>query len=268
MEKRKLLLVSISAGIFLVIAIGAAIVFTPQDPVVAPTTVALYPAPGGTAIPAAPVEPQVVQTLPVPVSPMVDPVELVRVPVDNLGLLPAPEGIRTQDEPRVITVSPPSAVAVPGTPPPARPIAPTPAPAKPAPASKPVPAPAAPKPAAPVAATPRVTTPSTAEPASINAAPASARRSVTPPPRPGSVQNDFWVQAGSFTTMANAEKAQDALAGRGITSIIENRATGNDNWFRVRVGPYPSKDEANHWRHLIAEIGGFEQSLVWQTIRN
>jgi len=251
MEKRKLLLVAISAGIFLVIAIGAAIVFTPQEPAVTPTAVVIYPAPGGAAINVTPPAPHAWQPPPVIIHPApVDPVELVRIPVDGLGLQPPSAGVGQPGEfvaaepaaPRVITVPRPTAAAIPAAPA-------TPPPTAPAPA----PAPVAARPAPPPAARP--------------APPPAAAQPAPPRPAPVSVQNDYWVQAGSFSTLANAEKARDALTHLGITSIIENRTVGNANWFRVRVGPYPSQDEADYWRYLIRAISGFEQSMVWQTAR-
>jgi len=265
MEKRKLLLVAISAGIFLVIAIGAAIVFTPQQ-AVAPSRVAtVYPAPGGTAINVTPpiAIPQPPPVIPVPVHPVpaapVDPVDMVRRPVDNLGIQPAPQGvIRPREEfvvtgqpdpvvPTVITVQRPTAAAVPApppTPPPARTVAPA-----PAPAPRPAPVAAAPRPAPPPQA------------------------AVQPRLNGGAFISDYWIQAGSFSTMANAERAQESLASWGINSIIETRMVDGRNWFRVRIGPYPSQDEANHWLALIRSIDGFDSDLeryrpaVWQTAR-
>ena len=266
MEKRKLLLVAISAGIFLVIAIGAAIVFTPQDAVVTPRAATFYPAPGGTAINVTPPAPHMMGQPPtpigvdgvdgtaaatrVPAAPAqpapVDPVGLVRGPVDHLGLQPPPEGVARQGgdfvvtgdgqaTPTVINVPrPTTAAAIPDPPPAARPAAPAPV-ARPAPAPAPAPAP--------------------------RPAPAARR------PAPAITQTDYWVQAGSFSTIVNAERAKEELASRGITSIIESRAVGDANWFRVRVGPYTSQDEANHWRYLIVSISGFEESMVWQTAR-
>jgi len=248
MEKRKLLLVAISAGIFLVIAIGAAIVFTPQQNITPSGVAAIYPAPGGatgiTVIPP-PAFGEIPPAEPVPVIPApLDPVGMVRVPVDNLGLQPPPGGaVRPggdfvvtgpgQAAPgTVINVPRPTAAAVPAAPPPARTVAPVAAPRPPAP---PAPAPA---------------------------------RAAAPP-----VQNDYWVQAGSFSTIANAERAQDSLAFWGITSIIETRTVDGRNWFRVRIGPYPSQDEADYWLALIRAIDGFDSDLdryrpaVWQTAR-
>jgi len=234
MEKRKLLLVAISAGIFLVIAIGSAIVFTPQETVVITRPAVAYPAPGGTALNVTPSF-AIEQAPPVVLQPPpVDPIDLVRGPVDTLGLQPPPEGAARQDGAIVVNVQRPTAAAVPDTP---RTVAPPPRPA-PAPAARPAPP-----------------------------SPAPAR------PAPVRVQNDYWVQAGSFSTMANAERARDDLAYWGITSIIESRVVDGRNWFRVRIGPYASQDEANHWLALIRAIDGFNSEheryrpAVWQTAR-
>jgi len=77
--------------------------------------------------------------------------------------------------------------------------------------------------------------------------------------------DDFWVQAGSFSTIARAEGVKDTLANKGITSIIENRVLDGTTYYRVRVGPYTSKNEADYWLGLIQSINGFESSQVWQS---
>ncbi|MCL2094052.1 MAG: SPOR domain-containing protein [Treponema sp.] len=75
------------------------------------------------------------------------------------------------------------------------------------------------------------------------------------------------MQTGSFSSIARAEGAKASLADRGITSIIENREVDGRPFFRVRVGPYTSQNEADYWLNLIQEISGFEDSQVWQTQR-
>jgi len=252
MEKRKLLLVAISVGIFFVIAIGAAIVFTPhpQEVIVASRVAPFYPVPGVTAInvtPTAPGEGQQAAEQPVIQVAPVDPVGLVRAPVDGLGLQPPPGGairqggdiVVTGPGETVINVPRPTTVAVPDTPPPP--------PQRVQPAPAPRPAAPAPRPAAP--------------------APAPAR----PAPRPAQI--DYWVQAGSFSTITNAERAKEALASSGIASIIETREVDGRSWFRVRIGPYTSQNEANYWLALIRSIDGFNSEYeryrpaVWQTAR-
>ena len=247
-EKKKLLLVTISVGIFLVLAIGAAIfVIAPKK---APDSSAALtshgygtnisvPAPSGTQAPVLDNPEQgAVQTSPV------DAVEMVRASGDVPGLKTAPEGTARQGNDfyingatqTVISVPKPATAAVPNA----------------APAEKAVSAPAAKKPAeAPkpaVAAAPKSSTPA------AKAAPAQPK-----------VYDDYWVQTGAFSTVAKAQGVKETLANKGITSIIENRDVDGKTLFRVRVGPYTSKNEADYWLSLIKSIGGFEDSQVRQT---
>jgi DedD protein len=241
MEKKKLLLVAISVGVFLVIVIGASIlVFSPRTP--SPAAAAMRPA---KPVPAEKVEePSVVSETPA----TVNAVELVKSFDDIQGLQTPPEDkaqdnvfyIYGENPSEVVTVDRsapagnrlivdvprPSAPAVPDTPRAARPA--------PAPAARTTPAPRA---AAPAAKT----------------------------PAPSRAQDNYWVQTGSFSTVARAEAVKDTLSAKGIKSLVENREVQGKTYFRVRVGPYTSKNEADYWLALIKSIHGFEESLVFKT---
>jgi DedD protein len=80
------------------------------------------------------------------------------------------------------------------------------------------------------------------------------------PARP--VRSDYWVQTGAFSAKVRAEGARETLAGKGIASIIENRVVDGKTWYRVRVGPYTSENEANYWLSLVKTIDGFADSQV------
>jgi DedD protein len=54
------------------------------------------------------------------------------------------------------------------------------------------------------------------------------------------------------------------LNAKSINSSIENREVNGTLWYRVRVGPYTSEDEAVYWQKLIVTIEGCENSQVWQ----
>ncbi|MDR1837847.1 MAG: SPOR domain-containing protein [Treponema sp.] len=79
--------------------------------------------------------------------------------------------------------------------------------------------------------------------------------------------NDYWIQAGAFLAKVRAEDTKELLASKGFTSIVENREIDGRLWYRVRLGPYTSESEANHWLFLIKTIDGFEESQVRQTVR-
>jgi len=247
MEKKKLLLVAISVGVFLALTIGAAILFfAPKDvpasamasarPVQAVDTGITVPTPG----------PSVSQdSTPQPSS--LDPVELVNA---TPGLRQAPEGTTKQGDDyyvggsgktteTVISVPKPSTAAVPDTPPAGK-AASTPAQTQ---------TQTAPKPAA---TTVTVTT-------------AAVQTQTKPASTQTKIYNDYWVQTGAFSTIARAEGVKNTLSSKGITSIIENREVDGKTVFRVRVGPYTSQNEANYWLSLIKSINGFEDSQIRQT---
>jgi len=77
--------------------------------------------------------------------------------------------------------------------------------------------------------------------------------------------NDYWVQTGAFSAKANAEGVKETLAVKGITSIIDNREIDGKTWYRVRVGPYTSENEAKYWLALVQTIDGFTDSQIRQT---
>ena len=246
-EKKKLLLVTISVGIFLVLVIGTAIFViapkkTPDNSAAITSreqTNISVPPPSGSQTPVMDsVEQGTVQTSPV------DAVEMVRTSGDVPGLKAAPEGTARQGNDfyingatqTVISVPKPATAAVPNA----------------APAEKTVSAPAPKKPA------------ETPKPAAT-AAPKSSTPAAKAAPAQPKVYDDYWVQTGAFSTVAKAQGVKETLANKGITSIIENRDVDGKTLFRVRVGPYTSKNEADYWLSLIKSIGGFEDSQIRQT---
>jgi DedD protein len=274
MEQKKLLLVAISVGIFLVIVIGAAMLALGSGNSVSSAALAaasrprpIPPGAAGTAEAFPPaVEPGYAQGT-APQTPA-DPAELPRSPEAIPGLNAGPDGAPLQQNnfyingspekvspgetgetgtPRtVITVAPRTAAGVPDEPPAGRAV------------SRPPAAPAASRPAQTTASRPAAQAarpPVQAKPA---AAPAKA-------PEPARVYDNYWVQTGSFSVKARAEGVKETLASKGISSIIENREVNGKTFFRVRVGPYTSQEEADYWLPLIRSINGFENSQVWKT---
>jgi len=98
----------------------------------------------------------------------------------------------------------------------------------------------------------------TPPPARPQATPAPAAR---PAPAPAT-RNNFWIQAGAFSSKVRAELVKESLEAKGIASIIENRNINGRTYYRVRVGPYLSENEANYWLALVRSIDGFALSQV------
>ncbi|MCL2067709.1 MAG: SPOR domain-containing protein [Treponema sp.] len=232
-EKKKLLLVAVSVGVFLVILISAAIlILTPRSlgGRAAFSSAPIPPGAGGAAFTPPDFNDQTdtaIQT-----QPFAEASQETNIYFDNEEYTADLDTSRvTIDIPKPTTAAVPDVVETP----------------RPAPvASRPAAAPAQTRPAARV------------EPARA------------PAPRTVAAQNrinDYWVQTGAFTAMVRAEGAKELLASKGITSIIENRELDGRMWYRVRVGPYTSETEANYWLALVQSIDGFSESQVRQTVR-
>jgi DedD protein len=132
-----------------------------------------------------------------------------------------------------------------------------PGPAKDAP-PKPAAAPAeAPKPAeAPVAAAPSVApTPAPASPPPAAAAPVPAKAAEPAPGAEPAKAGTFSVQLAAFID----DKGANALAGKlkksGYPSYVEPYTTSRGTLWRVRVGPYPSRDAAEAARTKLKGDG-------------
>jgi DedD protein len=255
MEKKKLLLVAVSVGVFLVIVVSAAIlIFTPKAAETGVSLSAARPIPAGApgAVPSAE------RTQPA----TVDAADMVRNAEGIQGIQPPPQATAFQENHfyingenageltaveagadggsrTVITVPKPSTAAVPDT---------------------------------PVESAGRSAPRQTVPPAASRPAPAPAK-TISPAPRPAArpaapetrTYNDYWVQTGAFTAKVRAEGVKETLASKGIASIIENREVDGRTWYRVRVGPYTSENEANYWLALVKSIDGFGDSQVRMT---
>jgi DedD protein len=264
-EVKKLLLVAVSVGIFLVIIIGAAIlILTPKVQQDNTAFSSSMPVSAGRTQPG-----------------NADPSEMLRNSDKILGIQPPPvtdvdiqETITTVERvPRdgdrlTVNVLKPTDTPVPNVTetsvPAANKPAVTAAPAKPA--EKPAEKPAASATAKP-AAKPVAPATKPAAPAAKPAAPVAKTVSAVIPAASVSAKtrNDFWVQTGAFTAIVRAEDAKETLASKGITSIIENRQIDGLTWYRVRLGPYTSESEAKYWLALVQSIDGFAGSQVRQT---
>ena len=74
----------------------------------------------------------------------------------------------------------------------------------------------------------------------------------------------YWVQTGSYVKKSSADNAKDFLNTKGIASIVTNTNIDGRTFYRVRVGPYVSKNEADYWLSLIKTINGMENSQIWK----
>jgi cell division protein FtsN len=131
-----------------------------------------------------------------------------------------------------------------------------------APATRPSSAPSTTRPAAtasrpqpeartPVARVPEARTPAARAPSS---APAPQRREVS--------VTEYWIQAGSYTSPSRAQEIASVLEERGLVSKITTRTLSGQTYYRVRIGPYVSKGEAEKFLEWVKAVKGFESSYI------
>jgi DedD protein len=233
MEKKKLLLVAVSVGVFLVIVVGAAIlVFSAKEPGgiaesrYAPETAGSYSR-SATTDASSLLSAEELRGLQDPQA--ASPIQ------ENIITLGTESPIPGTEDKTVISITRPQTAAVPDT-------------VSEQPAIKPQSQSAqqVSQPAQRVSAKPVV------KPAA----------SVAPSKK---TYNDFWVQAGSFSTRDRADGVKKTLDDKGIAAIITNQPINDQTIYRVRIGPYVSRNEADYWLAMIKSIDGFESSQVWES---
>ncbi len=76
----------------------------------------------------------------------------------------------------------------------------------------------------------------------------------------------FWVQVAAYSNKKTAENARSVLSDKKINSDIY---TYEDNksklFYRVRVGPFTTKSEAEYWQSKITEISDFAKAGSYVT---
>lgn len=73
---------------------------------------------------------------------------------------------------------------------------------------------------------------------------------------------EFWVQAGSFSSRSYAENAQDTISAYKIESEIFTKEVNGKLWYRVRMGPYKTKTEADYWMTAIRSDPIFSDAYI------
>ena len=78
--------------------------------------------------------------------------------------------------------------------------------------------------------------------------------------KPASTQESFWVQAAAYSNKQYAEEARSILANNKMTPEVFTVDSNGQIMYRVRVGPYQSKQEAEYWQSAIASIDKFSNA--------
>jgi cell division septation protein DedD len=64
----------------------------------------------------------------------------------------------------------------------------------------------------------------------------------------------FYVQVGAYSDLANAHRVRETVGAAGPV-VVDIRETATGELFRVRVGPWGSREEAEAARRTLVSLG-------------
>lgn len=82
------------------------------------------------------------------------------------------------------------------------------------------------------------------------------------------VETKYWVQVASYSNKKTAENSRAILLDNKISSDIYTYQDGEKLYYRVRVGPYVTKSEAEYWMAKITQISDFSKAGSYVTVTN
>ncbi len=78
--------------------------------------------------------------------------------------------------------------------------------------------------------------------------------------------DEYWIQAASFTSRGRADDLKESLAAKGVASLISVKDIDGKSWYRVRIGPYLGKTEAEGWLGQLKGLPGCSEAYVSKTV--
>ncbi|MCR5494592.1 MAG: SPOR domain-containing protein [Treponema sp.] len=76
----------------------------------------------------------------------------------------------------------------------------------------------------------------------------------------------YWIQVTALSSRKSADAAREELSKNSITAdVFTYTNKKNQLFYRVRVGPYTTKTEAEYWRNKISQIDTFAKSASYVT---
>lgn len=80
------------------------------------------------------------------------------------------------------------------------------------------------------------------------------------------VITQYWIQVTALTSRKAADAAREVLGENQITAdVFTYTDSKNQLFYRVRVGPYTTKSEAEYWRTKISKIDNFKNIASYVT---
>ncbi|RLW69613.1 MAG: hypothetical protein B6D68_01865 [spirochete symbiont of Stewartia floridana] len=75
-------------------------------------------------------------------------------------------------------------------------------------------------------------------------------------------ENAYWIQVFSSEDQSRAEDIRDELAAKGLSSIVQVRNVNGTPRYRIRLGAFSRRSEAEYYALTVRKIPGYESSFV------
>ncbi len=75
----------------------------------------------------------------------------------------------------------------------------------------------------------------------------------------------YWIQVGSYSSMTKAESVSAYMKEKGMSSTVQTRNVDGNAVFRVRIGAFNTKEEAEKFSSQVKSLKGYEESFVIQS---
>ncbi|MDA3955218.1 SPOR domain-containing protein [Oceanispirochaeta sp.] len=77
----------------------------------------------------------------------------------------------------------------------------------------------------------------------------------------------YWIQVGSYSSMTKAESVRVVLKEKGLTGTVQTKDVNGNTVYRVRIGAFNSKEEAEKFSTQVQALKGYEESFVIQSVQ-
>ena len=93
------------------------------------------------------------------------------------------------------------------------------------------------------------------------------KKDIKPTKKIVSVSN-FWIQVGSYSFHTGAQGAKNDLKEKGFQANIMTKTIDEKLFYRLRVGPFDDKIEADHYLNKMKKLKKYSDSYISKTIVN
>jgi len=78
---------------------------------------------------------------------------------------------------------------------------------------------------------------------------------------------EYWIQAGAYTSRSRADRIKEELDELGLSGRILSKDVEGTQYYRVRIGPYAEKAEADKFLTWVKQQEDFENSYISEVYR-